>query len=111
MNYSRLSFAFLLSLIALCSCAPSRPTPYVPMGSSAYGYSDMSFGDSTYRVFFAGNPQTSLELVDRYALYRSAELTVRNGGDYFIILSDKADNTTTTTSGGSSTADANVKKR
>jgi len=68
----------------------------------------MSFGDSTYRVVFAGNPQTSLEIVDRYALYRAAELTIQHGGDYFIVLSDKADNNTTTSSGGSSTANANV---
>jgi hypothetical protein len=107
MNYSRASFALLVVLIGFCSCAP-RPTAYKPMGTGEFGYSEMLLGDSTYRIVFAGNPQTSLEIVDRYTLYRAAELTLKNGGDYFVILSDKDDNNTTSYSGATSNADANV---
>ncbi len=61
----RAFFILLLLTIVVASCAPVRPTSYVPASEDGYGYRDMPLGDSTNRVVFAGNPETSLEQVDR----------------------------------------------
>jgi hypothetical protein len=74
------TLAFLLA-----SCGPV-PTPYQPRDSDGYGYTDTHLGDNTYRVTFVGNPQTPIESVDRYALYRSAQVTLERGADYFTIV-------------------------
>ncbi|WP_404339639.1 CC0125/CC1285 family lipoprotein [Sphingomonas sp. MMS12-HWE2-04] len=66
-------------------------TPYQPAtGSGSYrtGYWDEQIESNRFRVTFAGNSITSRETVERYLLYRAAELTVQNGGDYFV-LSDR----------------------
>ena len=43
-------------------------------------------GGYRYRVTFDGNTLTSRERVEGYLLYRSAELTVQNGFDWFRIV-------------------------
>ncbi|WP_213980986.1 hypothetical protein [Sphingomonas sp. dw_22] len=76
--------------LTLASCMTA--TPYQPAtGSSAAtraGYSDTQIESNRFRVSFSGNTLTSRETVERYLLYRSAELTVQNGFDYFV-LSDR----------------------
>jgi len=76
--------------LALASCMTA--TPYQPAtGSSAAnrgGYSDTQIESNRFRVSFSGNTLTSRETVERYLLYRAAELTVQNGFDYFV-LSDR----------------------
>ena len=66
-------------------------TPYAPAtGSGQYrtGYWDEQIEPNRYRVTFAGNSLTSRETVERYLLYRAAQLTVERGFDYFV-LSDR----------------------
>lgn len=73
----------------LASCA--TPTPYAPAsGSGNYrtGYWDEQIERDRFRVTFAGNSLTSRETVERYLLFRAAQLTVERGGDYFL-LSDR----------------------
>jgi hypothetical protein len=79
----------LASASVLASCA--TPTPYQPAsGSGSYrtGYWDEQIESDRFRVTFAGNSLTSRETVERYLLYRSAQLTVERGYDYFT-LSDR----------------------
>jgi hypothetical protein len=74
--------------IAVASCA--TPTPYQPaVGAGQYrtGYSDQQIEGDRYQVSFAGNSITSRETVERYLLYRAAELTLEKGYDNFILVS------------------------
>ena len=68
---------------ALAGCA--TPTPYqpAPPGRSTYGYSNYRIDDTHWRVSFAGNSLTSRETVEKYLLYRAAELTLEQGYDWF----------------------------
>jgi hypothetical protein len=61
-------------------------TPYQPLNpkdASAGGYSDARLNADRWRVMFSGNTLTSRETVERYLLYRAAELTVSQGFDWF----------------------------
>jgi len=71
----------LLFLIGACSIQ----TPYQP-SEGRYGYSEQQLEDDRYRVIFSGNPSTPRETVQNYLLYRSAELTLQNGFDYFTVV-------------------------
>lgn len=79
--------AVLLGSAVLAACA--TPTPYRPLtGSGAYatGYSDTRIESNRYRVSFAGNSLTQRETVERYLLFRSAQLTLEQGGDHFVLV-------------------------
>lgn len=72
----------------LASCA--TPTPYQPaVGAGQYrnGYTDQQIDNDRFQVSFSGNSLTSRETVERYLLYRAAELTLQKGFDNFILVS------------------------
>lgn len=77
--------AFAAAALALAGCETA--TPYQPInapGSQASGgYSDRQIDASHWRVSFAGNSLTSRDTVERYLLYRAAELTLQRGGEWF----------------------------
>ena len=76
----------LVGALALAACA--TPTPYQPATGSGFyrnGYADQQIEPNRYQVSFAGNSLTSRETVERYLLYRSAQLTLERGYDYFIL--------------------------
>ncbi|MDF7777368.1 hypothetical protein P1X14_19075 [Sphingomonas sp. AOB5] len=89
--------AALAAGIAVASCA--YPTPYQPAGTASdrNGYSDQQIENDRFQVNFAGNSLTSRETVERYLLYRSAELTLQKGFDHFILVSRDTETRTTTT--------------
>lgn len=77
-----------LATIALASglTACETATPYQrlnPANSEAGGYSDVRLNADRWRISFSGNSMTSRETVERYLLYRAAELTVSQGYDWF----------------------------
>jgi hypothetical protein len=79
----------LLVLLALVLAACSRATPYQPESASSSvrgGYSHSQIGPDLFRVRFNGNALTSRETVEAYLLYRAAELTIEQGGDWFTVL-------------------------
>jgi hypothetical protein len=83
--------------LAVVSCA--YPTPYQPAtgtGSYRTGYSDEQIEADRFRVSFRGNSLTSRETVERYLLYRAAELTVERGFDHFILVSRDTETRTDT---------------
>ena len=71
-------------LAALSACAV--PTPYQPAANGGYGYSEQRIENNRYRLSFSGNSATDRRTVEDYLLYRAAELTVRLGGDYFVLV-------------------------
>lgn len=82
-----------LSLGALLvGCA--TVTPYQPL-DNGQGYSDQRLESNRYRVRFAGNQQTPKETVQNYLLFRAAEITLRQGHDYFVAIDQQTDEDTT----------------
>lgn len=76
----------LASASVLTACTTA--TPYQPatgQGQYRTGYWDEQIESDRFRVTFAGNSLTSRETVERYLLYRAAQLTVERGYDYFIL--------------------------
>jgi len=75
-----------IGLFFLSSCA----TKYQPVSGSFWtghtGYSEVPLDSTTWQVTFAGNDNTTDDVVNRYALYRCAEITVQQGLDYFVVL-------------------------
>lgn len=83
-RFAALAMAVASSL-ALSACMTA--TPYQPAtNSSRLGYQDERIEENRFRVSFAGNSLTSRETVERYLLFRSAELTLQNGFDHFILV-------------------------
>jgi hypothetical protein len=70
--------------------------PAVGQGYFRTGYSDQQIEPGRFLVTFGGNTYTSRDTVERYLLFRAAELTVQNGGDYFILVQRDTDRQTRT---------------
>ena len=76
--------AAAVAAVSLAACA--TPTPYQPLntaGVSSGGYTDTRISRDRFRVSFQGNTITDRETVERYLLYRAAELTREAGYDWF----------------------------
>lgn len=78
-------FAAAAAAIALAGC--EHATPYQPLGTGGAfhsgGYTDQQLEANRWTVTFSGNSLTSRQTVERYLLYRAAELTVQQGDDWF----------------------------
>ena len=84
--------AIAAALLSLAACA--TPTPYQPLSSASEiegGYTDRQLAEDRYRVTFAGNMLTERERVESYLLFRSAELTLEKGYDWFLIVDHEMD--------------------
>ena len=72
---------------ALTLSACQTATPYQPLNAghsqASGGFYDQRVEQNRWRVGFKGNSLTSRERVERYLLFRSAEITVQNGFDWF----------------------------
>jgi hypothetical protein len=80
---ARLVAAVALAAL-LTACATATPyQPNLPGQTASGGFTDQRLETNRYRVNFAGNSLTSRETVERYLLYRAAELTVQQGYDWF----------------------------
>lgn len=96
MKRTLLAVAAILALggaVAGCETA----TPYQalnPQNTQAGGYSENRLNSDRWRVSFSGNTLTSRETVERYLLYRAAELTTSQGFDWFVAADKQTDKTT-----------------
>lgn len=73
--------------LAVASCMTATPyQPAVGSGSARTGYWDEQVDADRFRVSFSGNSLTSRDTVERYLLYRAAELTVQRGFDHFVLV-------------------------
>lgn len=89
------------SALLVAGCA--TPTTYRPATGSGFsrtGYSDLRIEPNRYRVTFAGNTVTDRDIVERYLLFRAAELTLQNGYDYFVMADRDTDRQARTYSTG-----------
>lgn len=89
--------AALAGATALTACAD--PTSYRPATGSGFyrtGFSDERIEPNRFMVSFAGNSVTSRERVEKYLLFRAAELTLQNGFDHFIMVERDTDRQTQT---------------
>jgi hypothetical protein len=78
----------LAAALTLAACTTA--TPYQPLvaasSTAAGGYSEVQLEADKWRVTFAGNTLTTRDTVERYLLYRAAEVTLAQGGDWFEIV-------------------------
>ncbi len=86
--------ACALFAVSILLAACGGPTPYGGADQRGYGYSETRIEQNRYRVKFAGNSATARETVENYLLYRSAELTVDAGYDFFVIETRATDKDT-----------------
>ncbi|MDB5707014.1 MAG: hypothetical protein JWN66_4130 [Sphingomonas bacterium] len=102
MKYKRLARGTATALVAsgllvMAGCATETAyRPATGTGFARAGYSDRMIEANRYMVSFAGNSYTARDTVERYLLYRSAELTVQHGYDYFILSDRQTDKRTRT---------------
>ena len=84
--------AALVATAGLSACATATPyQPNVRGQAVSGGFSETRLEADRFRVNFAGNSLTSRETVERYLLYRAAELTVAQGGDWFTLVERQTD--------------------
>lgn len=89
--------AALATATALAGCAtPSTYHPATGSGFAREGFSDEQLEANRFRVTFSGNSFTARETVEKYLLFRAAELTLDRGYDYFVISDRDTDKRTRT---------------
>lgn len=79
----------LILCVLLAACA--KPTAYVPADPAAArpeGYAEARIEPGRWRVSFAGNSATSRDAVKDALLHRAAEVTLREGGEWFMVVDD-----------------------
>jgi hypothetical protein len=87
--------ALLAATLLAGGCATQ--TAYRPAtGAERTGYNDRQIEANRFMVSFAGNGYTPRDTVERYLLYRAAELTVQQGFDYFVLADRGTDKSTRT---------------
>lgn len=95
---------FMLSVIFLVGCS----TKYQSVGYTG-GFSETQLSQNAFNVSFRGNGFTSRQQVADFTLLRSAELTLQNGFQYFILTNaDKYTDTYTTSERYNTTFNANT---
>ena len=91
----------LAALLTVSACATATPyQPKAASGLSSGGYSDLKITSDRYRISFEGNSVTDRDTVERYLLYRAAEVTVREGADWFMLTNRRTDTDTRRVSSG-----------
>lgn len=72
--------------LALTACA--TPTYYAPQAGprASVGFSDYRIETGRYRVTFTGGPGAPMAQVADYALLRAAEVSLRDGYDWFRVV-------------------------
>jgi hypothetical protein len=92
MKRSAIALASVLALgLGLSACETA--TPYQPATPNAGGgFTDQKVDDTHFTVTFQGNSVTSRKTVENYLLYRAAELTVKQGFDWFEMVDRKTHN-------------------
>jgi hypothetical protein len=97
MNILRSGRGLLLAAAAsgaLLVSACATETPYRPAVGSGFnrtGFSERQVETNRFLVTFAGNTVTDRDTVERYLLFRAAQLTLENGFDYFVTVDRQTD--------------------
>lgn len=88
-----LLFAAIASGALLVSGCATETTYRPATGKGFYrtGYSERQVETDRWLVTFAGNTVTDRDTVERYLLFRAAQLTLQNGYDYFVMVDRSTD--------------------
>lgn len=87
--------------MALAGCVTETTyRPATGKGFNRTGFSERQVEANRYLVTFAGNSVTDRDTVERYLLFRAAELTLQNGFDYFVTVQRDTDRQARTYSTG-----------
>lgn len=81
---SRFLIVFAAAVLAACA----TPTPFEPASGSGYGFADQQIEANRFRISFRGNSLTTKEQVETALLLRAAQVTLENGFDHFLVVSD-----------------------
>ena len=81
----RIALPALLAL-TLGACASTGPTLYAPAMDGGYGYSERRIEQDRYQVRFAAGADMSIAETEDLALRRAAQLTLDEGGDWFLVV-------------------------
>ena len=89
----RLMLATAASGALLLGACVSETTyhPATGAGFSRTGFSDRQVDQNRFLVTFAGNSSTPRDTVERYLLFRAAEITLQSGNDYFVMANRDTD--------------------
>src|SRR5688572_29491837 len=93
---NRITLPALVAIVA-SMFAPGCVSPYQSRGLLGVGYVDAQLERDKWQVSYDGDRSMDRPLVERYRLYRCAELTLEKGYDYFAILESSADMQSRTT--------------
>lgn len=94
MNFGRKAVlaAIASSTLVVAGCATETTyRPATGQGFSRTGFSERQVEPDRFLVSFAGNSVTSRDTVERYLLFRAAELTLQQGYDYFLMAQRDTD--------------------
>ena len=87
MNRALIAVAAALTVTSAGLAGCETATPFQPIaaqhGEDRGGYSEQQIEANRFRVEFAGNTLTSRQTVEKYLLFRAAQLTVSSGFDWF----------------------------
>jgi hypothetical protein len=89
--------ALATGTLVVAGCATE--TTYRPargQGFNRTGFSEQRIEPDRYLVSFGGNSVTERDTVERYLLFRAAELTLQQGYDYFVTAERDTDRQTRT---------------
>lgn len=89
----KLMLASVASAALLLGACVSETTyhPATGRGFDRTGFSERQVEQSRFLVSFAGNSSTPRDTVERYLLFRAAEITLQQGGDYFVMADRDTD--------------------
>lgn len=78
----------IIAAAALSLAACATPTTYAPQSGprASVGFSDQRIETGRYRVTFTGGPGAPMAQVADYALLRAAEVSLRDGYDWFRVV-------------------------
>ena len=79
------SLLLILAAAMLTACA-TTPTVYGPSNGGNRGYSERQIENDRFRVQFSAGADMTIEMTEDMALRRAAELTLEQGGDWFLIV-------------------------
>lgn len=99
LRFGRGALAAALASATLLTAGCATETTYHPAAGQGFnrtGFSERQIEPNRFIVSFAGNTVTSRDTVERYLLFRAAELTLQQGDDYFVMVDRDTDRQTRT---------------
>ncbi len=80
----------LVLAASLAACA-STPTTYAPANGGDRGWSQTRIEQDRFRIRFEAGSDMDFDIVELMALRRAAEVTLEQGGDWFLVTSRNAE--------------------